>query len=409
MATLALRGGAAVRTAPFPAWPVWGEEEIENLAAVIRSGKWGPLNGQRTAEFEQRFAKYQHARYGQCVNSGTTALRLALMAAGVDSGDEVIVPAYTFIASASAVIEMGAIPVFADIEAGSYNIDLASAESAVSSRTSAIMPVHFAGRPADMDGVTALAEKHRLRVVEDAAQAWGAEWRGKRVGALGDAGCFSFQSSKNINAGEGGIILTNDDGIAKMMRSHANCGRSEDGEWYEHFYFGGNARMTEFQSAVLLAQLDRYESQWARRRDNLSYLNEKLWTLTGVEPLADDSRITRHACHLYIFRYNADSFAGAPKGKFIEALRAEGIPASPGYTLPLYRQPVFLNKAFGPRGKTVDLPIDYGTFSCPETERACREQALWLTQNVLLGERRDMDDILTAIDKIANSAHELAG
>ena len=407
MGALAIRGGEPVRTAPFPKWPIWGEEEIDNLIAVVRSGKWGSLAGARTAEFESRFARYQGAKYGQCVNSGTTALRVALSAAGIEAGDHVLVPAYTFIASASAVIEMGGIPIFVDIDPQTYNIDARSTEAAITDRTRAIMPVHFAGRPADMDAVAELAKKFDLRVVEDAAQAWGAEWRGRRVGAIGDAGCFSFQSSKNINAGEGGIILTNDEAVAKMMRSHTNCGRSEDGEWYEHFYFGGNARMTEFQSAVLLAQLGRYDEQKRVRQDNLAYLDRGLSAIKGIGTLADDPAITGHACHLYIFRYFREHFAGAPKTAFIEALRQEGIPASPGYALPLYRQPVFLNRAFGPHGKNVHLPVDYSSFHCPETEKACETEAIWLTQNVLLGERRDMDDIIGALEKIANHADEL--
>ncbi|NIA29194.1 MAG: aminotransferase class I/II-fold pyridoxal phosphate-dependent enzyme, partial [Actinobacteria bacterium] len=354
MARLAVKGGKPVRTEHFPVWPVWGDEEIQNLTNVVKSGKWGCLSGTRTAEFEQQFATYQHARHGICVNSGTTALRLALTAADVSAGDEVIVPAYTFIATASAVIDMGGIPVFVDIDPETYNMDVKAAEQAITERTRAIMPVHFAGRPIDMDAVLALAKKHDLKIVEDAAQAWGAEWKGNRLGAMGDVGCFSFQASKNINAGEGGIIITNDDVVAKMARSHNNCGRSEDGLWYEHFYFGGNTRMTEFQAAVLQAQFARYDGQKEIRQGNLAYLNEKLGEIEGIEPLADDENITSHASHLYIFKYIKKSFANKPKENFIEAMQQEGIPTSTGYSLPLYKQPVFLNKAFGPRGKTVD-------------------------------------------------------
>lgn len=407
MARLAVKGGKPVRTEHFPVWPVWGDEEIQNLTNVVKSGKWGCLSGTRTAEFEQQFATYQHARHGICVNSGTTALRLALTAADVSAGDEVIVPAYTFIATASAVIDMGGIPVFVDIDPETYNMDVKAAEQAITERTRAIMPVHFAGRPIDMDAVLALAKKHDLKIVEDAAQAWGAEWKGNRLGAMGDVGCFSFQASKNINAGEGGIIITNDDVVAKMARSHNNCGRSEDGLWYEHFYFGGNTRMTEFQAAVLQAQFARYDGQKEIRQGNLAYLNEKLGEIEGIEPLADDENITSHASHLYIFKYIKKSFANKPKENFIEAMQQEGIPTSTGYSLPLYKQPVFLNKAFGPRGKTVDLPVDYASFDCPETEKACSEEAIWFTQNMLLGTRDDMDDIITAIKKVKENADEM--
>lgn len=407
MPALAVNGATPVRTDPFPKWPVWGDEEIEHLTQVIKSGKWGSLHGSMTEDFEKKYAAYQHAKHGICVNSGTTALRIALTAADIDTGDEVLVPAYTFIASASAIVEAGGIPIFVDIDPKTYNIDVASAEAAITEKTRGIMPVHFAGRPADMDAVMAMAEKHDLIVVEDAAQAWGAEWKGTRVGAIGAAGCFSFQSSKNINAGEGGIIVTNDDMVAKMCRSHANCGRSEDGEWYEHFYFGGNSRITELQAAVLHAQFDRYDDLKAIRQENLAYLNSQLRDIDGVQPMAGDDRITAHAAHLYIFRYQKDQFADKSKLSFIDALRKEGIPTSPGYTLPLYKQPVFRDKSFGPRGRKVDLPVDYASMICPETEKACSDEAIWFTQNVLLGTQEDMDDIVKAIQKIKTHAKEL--
>ena len=407
MSNLAINGGSAIRSEKFPVWPVWGDEEIENLTRVIKSGKWGRLHGTVTSEFEKKYAEFQQAKHCICINSGTTALKIALLAADVDPGTEVIVPAYTFIATASAVVEMGGIPVFVDIDPNTYNIDPAKIEAAITDKTSAIMPVHFAGRPADMDAILAIAKKHNLKVVEDAAQAWGAEWKGTRMGAIGDAGCFSFQSSKNINSGEGGAIVTNDDEIARMSHSHSNCGRSEDGMWYEHFYFGGNYRITELQAAVLMAQLGRYEEQLKIRQENHKYLDEKLAKIDGIEPLITDDRITSHACHIYIFRYKKDGFNGAEKKRFIEALNKEGIPASPGYSIPLYNQPVFEKLAFGPRGKSVELDIDYSTFKCPETEVACYDESIWLTQNVLLGTTQDMDDIVAAISKIKENSTEL--
>ncbi len=407
MAKLAVAGGEPVRTKPFPSWPVWGEEEIRYLTGVVRSGKWGRLHGDRVAEFERRFAEFQQAKYGIAVNSGTTALHLALMAAGIGPGDGVMVPAYTFIASATAVLEAGGYPVFVDIDPETYNIDLSKIEENLTDGVRGIMPVHFAGRPVDMDRLMEIASKHDLIVVEDAAQAWGAEWGGRRVGAIGHAGGFSFQSSKNINSGEGGIILTNDETVAKFARSHHNCGRWEGGEWYMHYYYGGNFRMTEFQGAVLLAQFERYEEQLRRRQENARFLSEKLAQIDGIQPLKQDPNVTSHAEHLYIFRYNRESFGGRPKKAFIDALRAEGIPASAGYSLPLYRQPVFENKAFGPRGKSLDIPVDYRQYKLPATEKACYEEAIWLTQNVLLGTREDMEDIVRAVEKVRENWTEM--
>ncbi len=407
MPQLAINGGTPVRTEPFPVWPIWGDEEIENLTTVIKSRKWGSLHGSVSADFEKAYAEFHQAKHGILVNSGTTALKLALTAADIDIGDEVLVPAYTFIASASAVVEAGAVPVFVDIDPSTYNIDIQSCEGALTDKTRGIMPVHFAGRPADMDAVLDFAKKHHLIIIEDAAQAWGSEWKGHKVGALGDAGCFSFQSSKNINAGEGGIILTNDDLIAKMARAHNNCGRSEDGQWYEHFYFGGNTRITELQSAVLAAQFARYPELMKIRLDNLNDLNKELAHIDGIEVMAQDDRITQQSAHLYIFKYKNEAFAGKSKMQFIEALRKEGIPTSPGYSIPLYTQPVFAKKAFGPRGRSVDIPIDYESVVCPETEKACYEEAVWFTQNTLLGTSDDMADIIEAVKKIGDHAEEM--
>lgn len=404
--SLAINGGTPLRNKPFPVWPVWGDGEIENLTRVIKSSKWG-IGGKETEAFEKKFAEYHQAKHGIAVNSGTTALRVALTAADVDVGQEVLVPAYTFIASASAALEAGAIPIFIDIDPRTYNIDVNQIESAITERTRAIMPVHFGGRPADMDAILAIAKKHQLQVIEDAAQAWGSAWKGRPVGALGDVGCFSFQSSKNINCGEGGILLTNDDLIAKMARSHSNCGRSDDGLWYEHFYFGGNYRITQFQSAVLLAQFDRYEELKKVRQENVAVLTKLLDQIEGVIPIIDGAEVTNNSCHLFIFRYNKQHFADKPKSAFIEALRKEGIPTSPGYSIPLYKQPVFLKKAFGPRGRQVDIPVDYSKFFCPETEKACFEEAIWFTQNILLGTEEDMKEIAEAIIKIQQHAQEI--
>jgi len=406
MPKLAIHGGTPVRTTPFPKWPVWNQDEIDAVTDVIESGKWGSLHGDKTSSFEKTYAAAHQAKHGIAISSGTTALRIALMAAGVGEGDEVIVPAYTFIATASAVIEASAIPVFVDIDPETYNIDVTQIEAAITPRTRAIMPVHFAGRPADMDRVLEIARKHNLIVIEDAAQAWGSQWNGRGVGAIGTAGCFSFQSSKNITAGEGGIILTNDDEVAKMVRAHYNCGRSADGQWYEHFYFGSNLRMTELQSAVLQVQFRRYPELMARREKNAAHLTEQLQEIDGVSLLKNDPRITRSSIHLFIWRYDKTAFNNWPKDRFLDALRAEGIQCSPGYTLPLNVQPVFKNQTFGPAGRKIDLGIDYGSQVFPETEKACAEAAIWFNQNQFLGTEKDMDDIAAAIQKIQKYADE---
>jgi len=231
LAKLALNGGKPVRTKPFPKWPVFDERELEALKGVLESGFWG-IGGSRKKEFEEKFAAYQDAKYGVAVTSGTAALEVSLRALGIGCGDEVIVPPYTFMATVTTVFYVNAIPVFADIDPEAYTIDPKSVESVISERTKAILPVHVSGRPADMDGLLSIAKKYDLFILEDACQAWGSEWRGKRVGAIGNMGTFSFQSSKNITSGEGGIIVTNDEDLYTKAWSLHNCGRRPRGLWY---------------------------------------------------------------------------------------------------------------------------------------------------------------------------------
>jgi dTDP-4-amino-4,6-dideoxygalactose transaminase len=407
--TLALHGGKPTRTKPFPQWPIFDKNDEQAIVDVLRSGNWGRHLGSRTDAFESTFAAYQGARFGVAVMNGSVALRIALLAAGIQEGDEVIVPAYTFIATASAVIEVNATPVFCDIEPDTYCLSPAHLEQAITPRTKAIIPVHFGGQSAQMDAIMQMAAKHNLVVIEDAAHAHGAAYKGKRLGSIGDFGCFSFQASKNLTAGEGGIILTSEERYERLCRALHTCGRYPDREWYEHFLPGGNYRMTEFQAALLTSQLSRLEKQTERRNRNGLYLNEKLSEIPGIQPLKRGSGETRHAYHLYIFRYRAADFAGLPRERFLAALEAEGIPNSAGYGMPLYRQQLFLKRNFGPyTGYRSTKPnLDYRAVSCPISERACYEEACWLLQYVLLGTQEDMDDIVGAIEKIHQHRGEL--
>lgn len=398
MSKLAICGGKPVREKPYPAWPVFDEREEKALIEILRSGKWGRVNGKKNEEFENKFAKYHYAKYGiTCVN-GTVALELSLRALGIGTGDEVIVPPYTFIATASSVLMVGAKPIFIDIDPKTYNIDPNKIESAITPKTKAIIPVHIGGCPANMDKILDIAKKYNLKVLEDAAQAHGGEWRGRKVGALGDIGIFSFQSSKNINAGEGGIILTNNEELAERAWSLMNVGRSKKGEWYMHYILSGNYRMTEFQAGILLVQMERMEELMKKREENARYLTENLKKIEGVEVLTPDEGVTRHAYHLYIFKYKSSHFKGLPKMEFIKVMNAEGIPLKPGYTLPLYRIPAIADNLKDDQYKDLYLP---------ETERACREEGVWFSQNVLLGTKEDMDDIILAIKKIQENVEEI--
>jgi dTDP-4-amino-4,6-dideoxygalactose transaminase len=420
MSRLAMFGGTPQRTKPFPAWPAFDEGEEQALLEVVRSGKWwrysyGEAVGMKeseaeeprskVAEFQEAFARFQGARYGIACASGTAAIEVVLKGLGVGPGDEVIVPPYTFIATASAVLLVNAVPIFADIDYETFNIDPRRVEEAITPRTKAIMPVHFAGQAADMDSLLKIAEPHNLPVVEDAAHGHGASWNGKGLGSIGRAGIFSFQASKNMTAGEGGLITTNDRDLAEISESYIWGGRKIGRPWYEHYRLGWNYRLTEFQGAILLQQLKRLAAQNAKRMDNARYLDERLSKLPGIYPLRVREYVTGHSHHLYIFRFREQEF-GVSRDDFLAALRAEGISCLAGYAHPLYKNPMFLQQDFYPRGCPLTCghyphTIDYASFEalCPNAERACRE-AVWLEHRQLLAEREDMDDIVRAIEKI---------
>jgi dTDP-4-amino-4,6-dideoxygalactose transaminase len=399
--SLAIHGGPPVRSKPFPSWPVFGKEEEQALLRALHSGKWGRLDGDEVARFERRFADYHQAKHAVAVANGTVSLRIALMAAGIQAGNEVIVPPYTFLATATAVVEANATPIFADIELETFNLDPQAVEKAITPRTRAIIPVHVGGLPVNMEAFMEIARRHNLTVIEDAAHAHGAEYRGRRVGALGHLGSFSFQSTKNLTSGEGGIILTNDDDLAERCRSIHNCGRIPGGAWYEHHVISGNYRLGEFQGAILNAQFDRFDAQAATRDRNGRYLAERLVRIPGVHPQWLGPDCTRHGFHLFLFRLEEDVW-GVPRNRFLEALAAEGIPCCAGYVMPLYRQPSFAGRAFGPyQGDQLTRPeLDYRRVSCPNCETICSAQGAWLEQRLFLGTREDMDDIARAIEKI---------
>lgn len=404
---LALLGGTPVRTAPFPSWPVFGSGEETRLLQVLRSGKWGRLDGSEVAGFENRFAAQHGCRHGVAVVNGTVSLRIALLAAGIRAEDEVIVPPYTFVATASAVVEANAIPVFADIDLETFNLQPAAVEAVITPRTRAIIPVHFAGQPADMQAILSLARRHNLVVVEDAAHAHGAVYQGRPAGSIGDIGSFSFQSSKNLTSGEGGILTTNDDALAEACRSVHNCGRRPAGVWYEHHVISGNYRLGEFQAAVLNVQLDRLEHQTQLRDRNGRHLAARLAQLPGIHPQKRDADCTRHSYHLFMLRLDNAAF-GAPRDAVIQALQAEGIPCSAGYGHGLHRQPLFRNKAFGPYLDRAAVALDYEATQCPNCDRICHQEGVWLEHRLLLGTTADMDDIAAAFEKIHSQNRAVA-
>lgn len=408
MSTLAIKGGAPVRRNPFPSWPVHGPEELQGLTEVLNSGTWSAATAPKVKELEAKFAAYHDAQYGIAVTNGTITLEIAMKALGIGAGDEVIVPPYTFLATASAVLKVNALPVFADIDPETYCIDPDAVERAITPRTKGVIAVHLGGHPADMDRLLEIKRRYGIAIIEDAAHAHGAAWKGRKVGAIGDYGSWSFQGSKNMSAGEGGMLTTSDPVLAEKARVLQNCGRVVGGKWYEHYELGGNYRLTEFQSAVLLAQLARLPEQVARREACGRYLDAELAKIEGIRPLGRDPRATTHAYHLYLFRYDSRAFGGLSRDQFAAALHAEGIPASIGYPIPLTRQPIFLNRNFDQLATQYNPnypPTQFDRLELPVCIRAC-EETVWLTQNVLLGTLEDMADVAAAVRKV--QAHSAA-
>lgn len=395
---LAINGEKKTVTRSF-SWPLFDESDVQAVTAVAQSGQWGnPDCGGLVEKFEKEFAAYCGSKYAiTCVN-GSVSLRLALIAAAVRPGDEVIVPPYSFIATASTVIECNCVPVFVDIDPDTYNLDPSKIEAAITNRTKAIIPVHFAGQACDMDRIMEIAKKHNLFVLEDAAHAHGGEYKGRKLGSIGHAGSFSFQSSKNLNSGEGGLVVTSDEKLYNLMNSLRNVGRVKGGQWYEHHYAGCNYRITQFQAALLSNQLTRLEEQTKLRDENGIYLNSLLEPIEGITPLTRGHGETVHTYHLYIFKYDKTKFNGLSKNEFAAMLAAEGVPSFMGYPKPLYEQPVFQKKNF--MCYAIPEYVDYTNVHCPVAEKACYEEAVWILQHAMLGTKEDMNQFAEAIKKI---------
>ena len=405
----ALLGGSPVRTGAWPSWPQIRQNDEAAWMDVLASRKWNRSGGGYLEKFEQTWTAALNARHCLAVANGTSALFIALNALDVAAGDEVIVPVYTFVATVNAVLLQHALPVFVDTDPETFQIDAAKLEAAITPRTRAIMPVHIGGSPADLDTILAIAAKHNIPVIEDACQAHLAEWRGKKLSTLGALGCFSFQASKNLNSGEGGCVVTNSDEHIESCRSFHNNGRGQAGASFAYVRTGSNLRMTEFQAALLVAQLSRVEEQSRRRSENAAYLTSQLKSIPGIAPARMYDGCTRNAYHLYMFRYDQEKFAHLPRARFLKALAAEGVHGSGGYT-PLNKEP-FLERTLASRSyrRIYDARAldEYRRgLACPVNDKLCQE-AVWFTQTMLLGSRADMDQIAEAIHKIQAHAPAL--
>ncbi len=408
----ALLGGVPVHQGGWSEWPKWLESWEPAVIKVLRSGKWYRGDGGHVAEFETGYAKLLGAKRCLATASGTTALLVSLHVMDVDAGDEVIVSPYTFIATYNAILINKALPVLADTDPATLTLDPASIESRITERTRAILPVHIYGMPCDMDPINAMARKYKLGVIEDACQAWLAEYKGRKCGTLGDLACFSFQNSKHIPSGEGGAVTGDSDDLLDRCHAFHDVGRATGSFKGAKQFFtrGSNYRMQQFQAVMLMQQFDKLVQETARRRENADYLSTHLKPIPGIQParLPENSRAV---WHLYPFRYDAEHFSGLPRDKFLQALNAEGIPCSGGYHEQYFDG--LLDEAIASRGfkrlfSAERLKAYREGFQELKGNRQVCVTTVAMTQNLLLAERRDMDHIIEAVRKIQTHSSALA-
>lgn len=407
MSQLAILGGDPVRKRPFSPWPQYRASDIERVTRVIESRHWGgyPYPTPLATEFCKAFAELQGAKYALPVVNGTVSLTVSLLACGVGFGDEVIVPAYTWDGTATAVLAMGAVPVFADVDPDTYCLDVESARAAITPRTKAIIPVHLAMRFADMDALMALAAAHGLKVIEDCAHAHGGEWKGRGAGSIGDIGSFSLQESKLMTSGEGGLLTTNSLEYYEALQTVINCGRASLTDEFGRKMLGLNYRMTDLQVALLVGQLEMLPELRARRAERAELLTRLLAGLPAVRALPPQPAMTQPTHYTYVFQYRPEPGAPAPhRDLFAAALAAEGIPCDGRFYEAVYRSDLF----YATPQNCAQLKSDYSGVRCPVSERAAYEESVWLFQFCLIGEEEDVRDIARAVEKVSSQLELLS-
>jgi len=403
--TPAILGGPTVRSDDYPSWPIWDDRERALLSETLEAGGWWHGDGSVAATFATNFAVYHSAAFGLAMTNGTHTIEAALAACDVGEGDEVLVPGITFVASAGAVLAVNATPILVDIDAETLCIDVAAAEAAITDRTRAIVAVHVAGAAADLDALVELCTRRGIHLIEDCAHAHGTFWRGRGVGSWGSFGSFSMQRSKLMTAGEGGALICNDEALCDRAWAYANCGRAKGGWWYHHPTYGSNLRMTEFQGAILTAQLERFPQQNAIRNTNAVALGAALGAIEGLRPQRRDERMDSQGNYCYVFHYDSAAFADMPLHVFEAALEAEGIPMGGSYPS-LNELALFRTRNFGPRLRASAPTIDYSSVHLPVSEHAARS-TVWLEHRLLLADVEDVLDVARAAAKIQQHARRI--
>lgn len=389
---LAVKGGKPINKKPFPKWPVWDEKDLLSINEAICSGSWDIRSGSKILEFEKKYAEFQHVDHVISCANGSVAIEAVLEALDIGPGDEVIVPDYTFMATASAPMRCGAKIRIVDTDPDTFCISSEAIEDAINENTKAIIPVHIGGQPCDMDKIMGIAEKHNLFVIEDSAQAHGAKFKSqgevKFVGSSGMAGTFSCQASKTLNCGEGGIIVTNDEELARKCRIIVDAGRVEGKSVYYHKYAGTNYRINEIQGALLLSQLERLEDQSNLRDENGKLLTEKLSKIDNVKPQLRPVSLVRHGYFLFTFLL----LGNLDRDLFRKALEAEGIPTLLSY--PAIHTLDFINKN----------EVSHEQY---KNSNLLDERAVWLPQRLLLAEKDQILLIAEAVKKIMENTEDL--
>lgn len=411
MAKLAILGGkSAAKGLKVPRWPIVDREDEKALIEVLRGRRWCRIYpGSWAEKFEKAYAKWNQAKYAIAVANGTVTLELSMKAGGVKIGDEVLVPSVTFIASASAISEVGAIPVFVDSDPETLQISPEAIEASINKRTRAVIAVHYGGYPVNLDKILPIVRKHKLLLIEDCAHAHGTEWRGRRVGSIGDFGSFSFQESKSLTSGEGGVVLTNSKKLYEEASVIHNIGRVIGKPGYGHYILSSNYRLSEIQAALLLSQMRRLTPQTNHKHEMGEFLARELKKIGGAEPLPRDKRITKRGYYFFIIKYDSRQFGDVHRNKFLSALRAEGVPCGAAYGVPLYKNYAFhkiqIEKVLP--SKVVGKLPDYEKLHLPVAENFCANQQVTLPHQVLLVNRGGIQKIIDAVAKIKENLDEL--
>ncbi|HHW09921.1 MAG TPA: DegT/DnrJ/EryC1/StrS family aminotransferase [Firmicutes bacterium] len=411
MAKLAINGGPSLGAGYKVQWPIITQEDEQAVLQAVRLNQLGGLGDENTHPnfiFERQFAAYHSARYGVIMANGTVTLETALRACGVQPGDEVLVPAITFVASASAIVSVGAVPVFVDVDETTCQISPTAAAQAITTRTKAIIAVHYGAYCFDIDALSEIARQHHLALIEDCAHAQGTFWKGRGVGSWGTCGSFSFQHSKSLVGGEGGIVITDDTDLFERISLLRNIGRRTGQTTYGHYISASNCRLGGLQGAFLLSQFQRFPEQAKMRHENVVWLEEQLRTIPGIEVTPPEPRLTQRGCYFLVLKFDPEAF-GCSRSQFVAAMHAEGVNyTSTGYDRPLYKEPAFARENLrGMLHPSITIPA-YNELRLPNAEMWAARQVTISHRYLSCGSRTGAELVFNAICKIKENVGELA-